>query len=298
MQPRPLPTSIRHRPFHVAEARHLGVSDERLRRRDLVLPTRGIRWRSDEPPEGIDRIRAVAPLMLPGWFVSHTSAAELWDLPIPRRHRGGDVHLTSPQPHAQTRRPGLVGHRTRPEYRAVRPRWGVPTSSPATTWVECGSLLGLDELVVLGDAIVGRHQLDTGIEDLHEVLDARPRCRGAVRLRAALELVRVGSGSPKETELRLVIVRAGFPEPSLQVPILDVRGNRVGRVDMAYPSRRLIIEYEGDQHRTDDLQWASDIRRYRDFERLGWSTLRVTKRDLDVHLAALLEVLAERLGYR
>lgn len=67
---------------------------------------------------------------------------------------------------------------------------------------------------------------------------------------------------------------------------------------MAYPSRRLVIEYEGDQHRTDAAQWASDIARYREFERLGWSTLRVTNRDLEAGRAELLELVAQRLGYR
>jgi hypothetical protein len=45
------------------------------------------------------------------------------------------------------------------------------------------------------------------------------------------------------------------------------------RVYVAY---RLIIEYEGDQHRTDRNQWNRDIDRQEDFARDKWALIRVT----------------------
>ena len=42
---------------------------------------------------------------------------------------------------------------------------------------------------------------------------------------------------------------------------------------MAY---KLIIEYEGDQHRTDRSQWNRDIDRQEDFARDHWTLIRVT----------------------
>jgi very-short-patch-repair endonuclease len=39
---------------------------------------------------------------------------------------------------------------------------------------------------------------------------------------------------------------------------------------------RLIIEYEGDQHRTDRNQWNRDIDRQEDFTRGRWTLIRVT----------------------
>lgn len=297
MRPRPLPPPLRTRSFDVHAADRAGVSRERLRRLDLERPTRSVRWHSAAPPQGVERIRAFRPVLLHGQFVSHVSAAALWELPLPR---GLDdrVHISSIRPAGQMRRSGVVGHRATPERAQVRQRWGMPSSTPASCWVECGSLLGLDDLVALGDAIVTEPRCATTAAELQRVLALHGSCRGAQRLRAALELIRVGPGSPQETRCRLLIVRAGLPEPDLQVDVFDERGYFVGRVDMAYPERRIAIEYEGDHHRTDPGQWAADIRRYRELERLGWTVLRWTKSDLTVHGSAILAHLAALLGKR
>lgn len=298
MQPRPLPRGLRNRAFDIRAAERAGVSPERLRRSDLVRPTRSLRWHRSRPPEGIDRVRVFRPLLLPGQFISHTSAAMLWELPVPAAHRDGPVHITSRLPAAQPRRTGVVGHRVEASRAVVRDRWGLPASTPATTWVECGSLLSVDDLVVLGDAIVSEGRCRTTVDDLRAALEQRGRCRGARRLRAALALVRRGAGSPRETRARLAIVRAGLPEPDLQVEIRDGHGRFIARVDMAFPRQRVVVEYEGDHHRTDPHQWATDIRRHREVGRRGWVVLRWTKSDLDDHLvqtlAQLREVLRER----
>lgn len=299
MRPRPLPKSLSARSFDVRAADRAGLHRERLRRSDLVRPTRSIRWHRQRPPTGIDRIRAFRPVLGSEQFISHLSAAVLWGLPLPRDHPGDDpVHVTSIRPSAQMRREGVVGHRTTEDAAVVLTRWGMPTSAPAATWVECGSLLGLDDLVVLGDAVVSSRACATTMDALAAALAVRGRCPGARNLRAALGLVRRGSGSPQETRVRLGIVRAGIAEPELQVEIRDERGWFVGRADFAYRRERIIIEYEGDHHRTDPAQWESDLRRYRAFARLGWVVLRWSRSDVTTHRSAALEELAGLLRRR
>jgi very-short-patch-repair endonuclease len=39
---------------------------------------------------------------------------------------------------------------------------------------------------------------------------------------------------------------------------------------------RVLIEYEGDQHRSDKRQWNRDIDRYEDFGRAGYLVVRIT----------------------
>lgn len=210
----------------------------------------------------------------------------------------GPVHITSRIPVAQPRRTGVVGHRITADRAAVVERWGMPVSTPAALWVECGALLAVDQLVVLGDAVVTERRCATTIDDLRGALDRAGARAGVRKLRAALKLVRVGAGSPQETRARLTIVRAGLPEPTLQLDILDEAGRFVGRIDMAYPEQRIVIEYEGDQHRTDAEQWGRDLRRYREVERLGWAVVRWAKSDLGPHAHGAVDHLRSLLARR
>lgn len=45
---------------------------------------------------------------------------------------------------------------------------------------------------------------------------------------------------------------------------------------LAYPDLRIAIEYEGDHHRTDRIQWSHDIERERWVCQEGWDYIRVT----------------------
>jgi hypothetical protein len=54
----------------------------------------------------------------------------------------------------------------------------------------------------------------------------------------------------------------------------------IGRVDLVYLAFKIIIEYEGDQHRTDRGQWNRDIDRHEDFARDHWTLIRVTSERL------------------
>jgi very-short-patch-repair endonuclease len=71
------------------------------------------------------------------------------------------------------------------------------------------------------------------------------------------------------------LVLAGLPVPECNLVIGDDHGP-IGRVDLVYVAYRLIIEYEGDQHRTDRFQWNRDIDRQELFTRAHWTLIRVT----------------------
>jgi hypothetical protein len=82
-------------------------------------------------------------------------------------------------------------------------------------------------------------------------LTARARsCSGrhARALRRALEDVRQGAESRAEAILRLVMVRAGLPEPELKVDIFSASGRFLGRGETLFRAFRVIAEYDGEQH--------------------------------------------------
>ena len=103
---------------------------------------------------------------------------------------------------------------------------------------------------------------------------ATSRSRGAGTARRAVGLVRERVDSPRETWLRLCLVLAGLPTPDCNPTI---RGDGVTwRVDLVYLGFRILIEYEGDQHRLDRDQWNRDIERQEGFTRSRWDLLRIT----------------------
>jgi hypothetical protein len=145
-------------------------------------------------------------------------------------------------------------------------------ASPEHCWLVAASALNLLDLVTAGDSLLRRRR--TTITRLQSAVQGYSG-RGIRLSRTAVRLVRERVDSPRETWLRLCLVLAGLPMPECNLIIGDDRGP-IGRVDLVYLAYRLIIEYEGDQHRTDRNQWNRDIDRQEDFTRDNWTLIRVT----------------------
>jgi very-short-patch-repair endonuclease len=121
--------------------------------------------------------------------------------------------------------------------------------------------------------------------------------RGAAAATSALGLSRQGAESRPETQLRLLLARAGLPEPELQAEIRS--GNRLlGFVDLFYRDYGVIVEYDGDGHRTNARQYDRDIARIDDLIEANYTVIRVRKRGLydtpDYTIARVTRALSAR----
>ena len=301
--PQPLPEHL-GRSFSVREATRAGIDPERLRRSDLERPFAGVRTLTlaqledpeDEDPfscqarERLLRILDYAPRLRDGQFLSHESAASVWGAPLPLAMADGavadggtlPVHVSAFGTAPLVRTAGVVGHRARVETTTIRMLDGIPVASPASTWAMLGSL-SLIDLVALGDYFcrvwregygrlhAGRPPLAT-TEQLLLAIDSGRRV-GITRLREAVDLVREDSWSPRESALRCRIVLAGLPEPELNYDAYDSRGRFLGCVDLAYPERRIAIEYHGVLHHS---RYARDVERIAALRAAGWTVIEVT----------------------
>lgn len=111
-------------------------------------------------------------------------------------------------------------------------------------------------------------------EDVSVLTKRYKGARGLRRLAEVLPLVDGGAASPKESWLRLLLMDAGLPKPTTQIPVSE--GWRlVGVLDMGWENYMVALEYEGDQHRTDRRQFVKDIDRLRKLSELGWTVIRV-----------------------
>jgi hypothetical protein len=108
-------------------------------------------------------------------------------------------------------------------------------------------------------------------EDVSLIAKRHKGARGIRQLRELLPLVDGGAASPKETWLRLLYIDAGLPEPTTQIPVYD-EWRLIGYLDMGWEEFKVASEYDGDQHRTDRVQYVKDQRRIPGSNAKGGST--------------------------
>lgn len=275
MHPHALPPELRSA-FHVRDADAHGVPRRRLAAGDLRSPFHGVRVAREDPLEGVEaRCRAFLPRMIGAQFFSHSTAATLWGMPLPFRP-DDFLHVSAVPPAREPRTAGVVGHRLVMPSDGVTLRAGLPVANRVETWAQLGSLVPMEDLVAAGDWALS--QGDT-VSDL-DAAARRARRRGAVALREAVQLVRPGAESPRETAVRLVLLRAGLPEPHLNWTLCTADGVFVARLDMAYPDHRVAVEYDGRQHADAD-QFRRDADRWRSIAREGWTLIRVVAHHLE-----------------
>lgn len=75
--------------------------------------------------------------------------------------------------------------------------------------------------------------------------------------------------------LRLLLTQSGLPEPACN-PTIGTEVAPIGRMDLVLEEYKLILEYDGDQHRTDPMQWSRDIARHEAAVAAGYRIIRVT----------------------
>jgi very-short-patch-repair endonuclease len=114
-------------------------------------------------------------------------------------------------------------------------------------------------------------------------------------VRAVLDLVDPGAESPRETALRLLLIRHGYPRPRTQIRVHNEYGALIAELDMGWEDIKLAVEYDGDHHRTDRRQFNRDIRRMEDLREAGWIVVRVTAQDTE---AVILRRVAAAIARR
>ncbi len=276
-----LPPELRAGPFTVGQARASGLRHCDLRAHALHRPTRAVRT-TGPPSTLVERAGAFAAALPGDAAFSHVTAARLLGLPLPAVLEADPVlDVMRPTGRAVTRRAGCRGHRGL-ESRGVVVCGGLRVVGPADTWCDLAEVSGrvicVDDLVVAGDALLGRLGPDpTAV--LARVLAARTRPRGGRALVEALELVRPGVRSPMESRARLMFVRAGFPEPEVNQPVRDAAGGWLLEGDLLWREQRVVGEYQGGDH-------ANRRRRSADAHRAGlardedWTVLELWAEDV------------------
>ena len=216
------------------------------------------------------RLRVEAAMLVLPASTRATGLTALWCWGVSIDREPHPLHFVTIHPHL-VRRPGLVVHRVT-RLPPVRGHYVAPEHA----FVSAARHLDLIDLVSAGDWLV---RLRRCTPESLMTYAAASREPGVALARQASLLVRRRVDSPRETRLRLCIVLAGLPEPRCNVT-LGTDDRPIGRVDLLLEEFKLILEYEGDQHRIDRDQWNVDIGRAEDFGYEGYRVLRVTSAHL------------------
>ena len=298
-RPADLPPSLAIGPFSVHEARRLGVTDGRLRRRDLRAPYRGVRspvvldtFEAGPANETVaeawqraykrNAARALeyARAMPDGQFFSHVTGAFLHGLPLPQRFREVNwLDVSTMNRSLRRTGNGVKGHLASSVARIVHLEV-LPVASAVDVWCQLSTSLTVDELVIMGDALVRREDPPATMSELTAAVARRSGQPGTKRLRQALTLVRPRTDSPRETMLRLIIVRAGLPEPEVNLELRNRYGAFMAWGDLAYAEYKVLLEYDGEVHRVDEKQFHRDVDRLDEIMEEGWRVIRYNKSHL------------------
>lgn len=182
---------------------------------------------------------------------SHRTAALLCGLPVPHSwlddqpgdlgaddQGHADLHVMVQPTAVVPKIDAIVGH-TGLDLSDVIELDGLRLVTPARTFHHLAFDLSLDELIILGDAIV-RHWCTA--DALIGRAAGLTRRRGIVRAREALAMISPRVDSPPETRLRLLLIRAGLPCPAVNVDVFDDAGGWLARPDLSYPHLKIAIE--------------------------------------------------------
>ncbi len=274
----PVPPELRDVSFHVRVADSFGLSEAALRSRSYLRPFCGVR--STNPITSL-RARCEAELarMRPGQCFSHVTAARLWGIPLPLSLESESMLHVASIDGTRPRLRGVVGHELHGDRVSSVWRDGLPITDAATTWMQLATVLAFDDLVAAADHLVlVPRRLERGDPRpylLPSELDARSRTdrgRGSRVAQAAVKWMRVGAESRRETMLRLALIRSGLPEPETNVEIVCGAHQYFG--DLVYRRWKVLVEYDGEQHRTETRQYRRDIERHDALIREGWIHIR------------------------
>lgn len=177
---------------------------------------------------------------------------------------------------------------------------GVRVTSPVRTACDLACRRGRRQALAVLDAFMRHCGLTQG--DYRAMVRRFRGRRGCTQLRELVEYADGRAESLRESWVRMEIIDAGLPVPEPQVWVrLPGLGRR--RLDLAYRGRKVVVEYDGDEHHSKDADLVADRERRAALEAQGWHVIVIRSEDfeglrLDAWLRELREILTERTPAR
>lgn len=242
--------------------------DAALAHGEVLSPWRGVL---------VDARRAAQPMTIlsaawlasgPTGLITGPSAAFLHGLtaiaPIP-------VHVVVPYETRKRSRTGIVMHNGASLNDHREERLGLPVLALDRVLADAACTLSpWQALALLDEALAATGEPDrTHLRRrVRELIITRPDPRGTRVGRRLIDLATGRAESPSESWLLWRVVDLGFPIPEANIPILDIDGRELYRLDLGWRELKIALEYNGYAAHVD--KEGPDALRRRDVERRGW----------------------------
>jgi hypothetical protein len=285
---RPVPAATRlaidtlNGAFLVGAAGSTELSREAARAPRYLAPARGVRWPAGSTQPSLDRRSAAVLGSGRDAVLADVSAAAAWGFPLPPwigLHEA-DQPVTVAAPTGlranRPRRGDVRGRRLRIPKEHATHLFDLQITTPARTWLDCAELIPREHLVAMGDVALRRGLASPG--ELARMVAWARRRRGVVNARACLPLLDPDSESPGESITRAHLLFGELPRPVCNLDIC-FQGRWIARVDLAWPTQRVIVEYDGVVHLS-ETQRRRDAARRNLLQEAGWLVITFTADDL------------------
>jgi very-short-patch-repair endonuclease len=220
---------------------------------------------ADLEPDLALRARAAGLLVAGHGAVAGYAAAEWWGASCAPPDEPAHVLMTH-----RYRCDGLRVHRDYFDFVETVPisSGGAVTTPERTAYDLARWAPRLTERVVAVDALA--HNCGVDLDAIRALRHRYLGCHGGADITDALRLSDRRSESPMESRVRVVLVLGGLP-PEVQYPVV-LRGRQY-RLDLAYPRQRVAVEYDGEDHRSQQRA-RLDLVREAALAAAGWRVLR------------------------
>lgn len=221
-------------------------------------------------PGGNEALAAAAAI---NGVVSHLSAAQLWGWPLRREPERPQISVRARSHVPAERRDSITvfWHDLPTEHRIHTAQHGLLTTR-ARTVVDCARTLPFADALSVADSALREGRVTR--DELREVLASASR-NGRSRALQVIEAADHRAANPFESSLRAV---------ALEVPGLVVEPQFlvewIGRVDLADPQLRLVLEADSYRWHGDPGVFRYDLRRHAALVRAGWTVVRFCWEDV------------------
>jgi hypothetical protein len=210
-----------------------------------------------------------------------------------------ETHVLVPYGKEPRKRPGLVVHHSCFYAEQVNDLDGLRVLSlPQVVADQLCTARPADALALADEALrLTKPRSEEFRAAVTQRLRLRPDPRGTVRAAGLWDLASPRAESAPESWVRMLLIERGFPLPEVNFPILAPTGKELYRLDLAWATLRIALEYDG--HAVHAGREAQDADREEDLRRRGWIVVRVRAADLEDPSRLLNELRAAfaRRGY-